>query len=97
MKTFVIGLGLAALPFAFTGLPAVAGDMTVAGSIIVAESHEDMEKTEPPFSETKPGDEPFDSDAGAPDDEGGMSMEPADQEDMDDSMSDDSMPDDSME
>lgn len=95
MKTFVIGL--AALPFILAGGPVVAADVLNDEPIIVA-ADESMESTEPPFADVKPGDEPMDSEAGAPDDEtDDMSMEPSDQEDMDDSMSDDSMSDDSME
>lgn len=95
MRTFVIGL--AALPFILAGDPVVAADVFNDEPIIVA-ADESMESTEPPFADVKPGDEPFDSDAGAPDDErDDKSMEPSDQEDIDDSMSDDPTSDDSMD
>lgn len=96
MKTFV--LGLAALPFFLSGGPVVAADALNMDPIIVAED-KSMESTEPPFSDVNPGDEPFDSSAGAPDDEAGqdMTMEPSSDDGMGDSKSDDSMSDDSME
>lgn len=95
MKIFVIGL--AALPFVLAGGPLKAADVVANDPIVVA-ADDSMESTDnPPFSEVDPGDEPFDSSAGAPNDENNMQMEPSDQEDMGPGGSDDSMDDDSME
>jgi len=91
MKIFVIGL--AALPFVISGGALKAADILTINPIVVA-ADDSMESTEPPFSDDNPGDEPFDSSAGAPNDESNMQMEPSDQEDMDNPKSDDSMPDD---
>lgn len=90
MKTYLIGL--AALPFVLAGGPVIAADVLNIDPIILA-ADDSMEQTEPPFSDVNPGDEPFDSSAGAPDDEAGgnMTMEPSSGDDMEEPKSDDSM------
>lgn len=93
MKPYIFGL--AVLPFLLAGGPVVAADALTSDPIILA-ADDSMEQTEPPFSDVNPGDEPFDSSAGAPNDEAGqdMTMEPSSD---DEGMKDDSTSDDSME
>ena len=95
MKIFVIGL--AALPFVVAGGPVKAADVLTSNPIVVA-ADDSMESTDnPPFSDVDPGDQPFDSNAGAPNDESNMQMEPSDQEEMGPGGSGDSSGDDSMD